>query len=45
MATPPVDEIADLLLRHSGYDFNDAALSLGIRWFSAVVQQALGTGS
>jgi hippurate hydrolase len=26
-------------------DFNDAALPLGIRWFSAVVQRVLGAGS
>ncbi len=28
-------------LHHPGYDFNDAALPLGIRWFVAVVRQAL----
>ena len=35
----------DRPLHHPGYDFNDAALPLGIRWFAAVVQRALGTGS
>ena len=35
----------DKPLHHPGYDFNDAALPLGIRWFSAVVQRTLGTGS
>lgn len=28
-------------LHHPGYDFNDAALPLGIRWFSAVVEREL----
>ncbi|MCX2861080.1 amidohydrolase [Paucibacter sp. PLA-PC-4] len=28
-------------LHHPGYDFNDAALPLGIRWFVAVVRKAL----
>jgi len=36
---------ADKPLHHPGYDFNDAALPLGIRWFTALVQRVLGTGS
>ncbi|MEP7297357.1 MAG: amidohydrolase, partial [Burkholderiales bacterium] len=32
-------------LHHPAYDFNDAALPLGIRWFAAVVQRSLGMGS
>jgi amidohydrolase len=28
-------------LHHPGYDFNDAALPLGIRWFTAVARRAL----
>ncbi|MEP6877148.1 MAG: M20 aminoacylase family protein [Burkholderiales bacterium] len=32
-------------LHHPAYDFNDAALPLGIRWFAAVVQRVLGMGS
>jgi len=35
----------DRPLHHPGFDFNDAALPLGIRWFAAVVQGTLGTGS
>jgi len=28
-------------LHHPGYDFNDAALPLGVRWFTAVVEREL----
>ena len=35
------DEPASLPLHHPCYDFNDAALPLGIRWFTAVVERAL----
>ena len=30
-----------LPLHHPGYDFNDDALALGMRWFTAVAQLAL----
>jgi hippurate hydrolase len=36
---------ADKPLHHPGYDFNDAALPLGVRWFTAVVERVLGTGA
>jgi len=35
----------DRPLHHPGYDFNDAALPLGIRWFAAVAHRALLPGS
>jgi hippurate hydrolase len=35
------DELASPPLHHPCYDFNDAALPLGIRWFTAVVERAL----
>jgi hippurate hydrolase len=35
----------DRPLHHPGYDFNDDALPLGIRWFAAVVARELAQGS
>jgi metal-dependent amidase/aminoacylase/carboxypeptidase family protein len=32
-------------LHHPCYDFNDDALPLGIRWFTAVVERELGAAS
>jgi hippurate hydrolase len=36
---------SDKPLHHPSYDFNDAALPLGIRWFAAVVQRELCVGT
>jgi hippurate hydrolase len=34
---------ASMSLHHPSYDFNDEALPLGVAWFVAVAQLALGT--
>ena len=39
------DAACDRPLHHPAYDFNDAALPLGIQWFAAVVARELAQGS